>query len=109
MAFSRSSSVRLLSFVVACSVGWISSAAQAAPGAAERETARSLMVEGDRLSALGDFRGALARYQSAHALMHVPTTGWSVARTYAQLGQLVEARAVAIEVINIPLAPDEPA
>lgn len=87
---------------------WAASAS-AAPTVAERETARSLMEEGDHLSAQGDTQGALAKYQAAHAIMHVPTTGLDLARTHEKLGQLVEARAVAIEIVNMPLAAEEPA
>jgi hypothetical protein len=79
------------------------------PSPAERETARGLMQAGDQLRASGDIRGALARYQSAHAIMHVPTTGLEVARAQAQLGLLVEARATASEVVNLPVtSPPEP-
>jgi hypothetical protein len=82
--------------------------ALASPSAAERETARSLMDEGDRFVAEGDLQAALARYQSAHAIMHVPTTGLSLARVQAQLGMLVEARSTAMEVINLPASKSEP-
>lgn len=75
---------------------------------ADRETARSLMAEGDRLRAAGDLRGAMARYQGAHAIMHVPTTGLDLARVQAQLGLLVEARSTAMEVIHSPVAQAEP-
>jgi hypothetical protein len=84
-------------------------AASAAPGPAERETARSLMVEGDRLLDAGDVAAALQRYQTAHALMRVPTTGLAVARAQAQLGMLVEARGTALEVTSLEGASSEPA
>jgi hypothetical protein len=67
------------------------------------------MDEGDRLFASGDLEGALKRYQAAHQIMDVPTTGIEVAKTQAKLGHLVEARAVAIEVANSAAAPREPA
>jgi hypothetical protein len=90
-------------------VPWLaSSAARAAPSAAERETVRSLLDDGDRLRAAGDLRGALTRYQAAHAIMHVPTTGLELARVQAQLGMLVEARGVAMEVANLPASQAEP-
>lgn len=82
--------------------------AAAETSAAERETARSLMADGDRLRAAGDLRGAMGRYQAAHAIMHVPTTGLDLARVQAQLGLLVEARSTAVEVIHLPVAPGEP-
>lgn len=82
--------------------------ASAQPTESERETARSLMDEGDRLMAASDFPGALKRYQAAHQIMGVPTTGIEVARTQEKLGLLVEARAIALEVAHSPAAPKEP-
>lgn len=78
--------------------------AHAAPSAAERDTARSLMDEGDRMLASGKLRDAMERYRAAHAIMHVPTTGIDLARVQARLGLLVEARATAMEVVNLPQA-----
>ena len=98
-----------LSLVCALAL-WMSTApALAAPSASERETARSLMQDGDRLLSSGDAVNALKCYQAAHALMHVPTTGIAVAKTQAQLGQLVEARGAALDVLSIPTADGEPA
>lgn len=79
-----------------------SGAAWAQPTDAEKETARSLMDDGDRLRNSQDLAGALQRYQAAHEIMKVPTTGIEVAKTQAALGQLVEARRTAIEVANLP-------
>lgn len=92
------------SFALTC----IAQPLAAQPSPAERETARNLMNEGDRLRSAGDLRGALSRFQAAHAIMHVPTTGLDVARTQAQLGLLVEARSTATEVMHSPVAADEP-
>jgi hypothetical protein len=86
-----------------------SSSVFAAPSASERETARSLMQDGDRLLSSDDPLNALKCYQAAHAIMRVPTTGIAVAKTQAQLGQLVEARSSALDVLSIPTADDEPA
>jgi hypothetical protein len=81
----------------------------AAPSAAERDTARSLMDEGDRMLARGKLGEAMERYRAAHAIMHVPTTGLELARVQARLGLLVEARATAMEVVNLPRSDaDEP-
>lgn len=80
----------------------------AEPSPSERETARSFMAEGDRLRAQGDLRGALARYEAANSIMHVPTTGVDLARVQAQLGLLVEARGTALQVVHLPVAPGEP-
>lgn len=107
---SGSSAVRawLSALCSACLLLTAASAA-ATPSIAERETARSLMEDGDRLIAEGDAQNALGKYQAAHAIMHVPTTGIDLARTYDKLGHLVEARAVAIEVLNMAPTPNEPA
>jgi hypothetical protein len=66
-------------------------AARAAPSAADRETARSLMQEGRTLRDKGDMAGALRRFQAADSIMHVPTTGFEVAKTQVALGLVVEA------------------
>lgn len=86
----------------------VASPAWAAPTDAEKETARSLMDDGDRLRAARDNAGALQRYQAAHDIMKVPTTGIEVAKTLTALGKLVEARRMAIEVANLPVAAGEP-
>ena len=89
---------------------WVwASPVEATPTPAERETARSLMLEGDKLRVAGDLKEALSRFQSAHALMGVPTTGLAVAETQAQLGLLVDARSTALEVLSIEAAATEPA
>ena len=84
-------------------------AASAAPSAADRETARGLLDEGDRSVARRDFAGALRAYQGADAIMHVPTTAIEVARTEAELGQLIEARETALAILRMPQQPSEPA
>lgn len=103
MAFSSRSGWRLALLVLLCT-----QPAFAEPTDAEKETARSLMDDGDRLRANKDLPSALQRYQAAHEIMRVPTTGIEVANTYASMGKLVEARRAAIEVANLPVAADEP-
>lgn len=76
--------------------------------ASDRETARLLMDRGDEQVEKGDFDAALTLYRGADEIMHVPTTGIEVARTYARTGRLVEARDAALEVLRTPVAPDEP-
>lgn len=76
--------------------------------AADRETARLLMDRGDERVEQGDYAAALTLYLGAHEIMRVPTTGIEVARTYAQLGQLIEARETALEVLSLPVTADEP-
>lgn len=84
-------------------------AAQAEPSAADRQTARTLLIQGRKKLADGDARGALGDFKAAHALMHVPTTGLDLARAYEALGELVEARATASDVSQIPVGRNEPA
>jgi hypothetical protein len=66
------------------------------------------MDDGDVQLDKGDLEAALKLYVGAHEIMHVPTTGIEVARTYARLEKLVEARDAALEVLRMPAAPDEP-
>lgn len=82
--------------------------ADSQPTAADRETARALMEEGDQLIAKGELPAALTRYTAAHALVHIPTTGLEVARTQVKLGLLVEARGLALEIANSPATSGEP-
>ena len=76
--------------------------ARAEPTAADKETARSLMDQGQDKRDKNDLRGALKDFQAADAIMHVPTTGLEVAKTEVLLNQLVEARDVALTVSRIP-------
>ncbi len=86
----------------------IASAAQAEPGAAQKETARSLMAEARGLREHSDLAGALARFREADAIMGVPTTGFEVARTQADLGMLVEARETLHRILAEPTTEDDP-
>jgi hypothetical protein len=76
--------------------------ALAAPTQADKETARTLMDQGDAQTEAKDYAAALKLYQAAHDLMGVPTTGLEVARTQLALGQLLEARDTALAVTRIP-------
>ena len=76
--------------------------------ASDRETARLLMDRGDELLEKGSAEEALTYYLGAHEIMHVPTTGIEVARTYARLDKLVEARDAALEVLRMPVVSEEP-
>jgi hypothetical protein len=86
-----------------------SSPAHADPSLSDRETARSLMDDGDAKRDKGDFKAALKSYEAADAIMHVPTTGLEVARSQAQLGLLLEARETLARVMRLPPKPGEPA
>jgi len=94
----------LLSAVVLTSAG----ARADGPTAADRETARGLLDEGNTRLAANDLNGALAAFSAADAMMHVPTTGIAVARVQAQLGLLVDARDTALRVARHPVTPNDP-
>lgn len=81
----------------------------AAQSAADKETARTLMDQGNELRDKGDLKGALARFQGANDIMHVPTTALEVAKTQAALGMLVEARDTLAQIISSVPTPHEPA
>ena len=57
----------------------VSSVAEAAPTAAERETARRLMDEGKARLKANEVARAIEAFQKAHDIMHVPTTGMALA------------------------------
>lgn len=78
------------------------------PTAADKETARSLMADGRLQLEQSDPAGALEKFKAADAIMKVPTTGLEVARTYAALGKLVEARDTLAAVARIPECPGDP-
>ena len=74
----------------------------AAPTAEDRETARGLMDQADEKYEARAYEAALRLYLAAHQIMNVPTTGIEVAKTQAALGQLVEARGTALDVVRMP-------
>jgi hypothetical protein len=86
-----------------------SAVALAEPSAADKETARSLLNEGDRKYAAKDYKGALDAYQGAHSIMGVPTTGIEVAKAQEALGLLVEARDTLLSITRLPAQPRDPA
>jgi hypothetical protein len=85
-----------------------SSVAYAQPGPAQKETARALMAEGRDLRDQGDLQGALTHFSAADSIMGVPTTGFELAATQAQLGKLVEARDTLRRVLAIAPSLDDP-
>ncbi len=80
-----------------------------AQSAADKETARTLMDQGNEARDKGDLKGALSRFEAANQIMHVPTTALEVARTQALLGLLVEARDSLAQIISSAPTPREPA
>jgi hypothetical protein len=83
-------------------------AAHAQPSPAQKETARGLMTEGRELRDKGDLSGALSRFSAADSIMGVPTTGFEVAATQAELGRLVEARDTLHRLLAIAPSADDP-
>jgi hypothetical protein len=104
------SRARLFAVLAACIVTAAASSALAAePSLSDRETARSLMEDGDAKRDKGDIKAALKSYEGADAIMHVPTTGLEVGRAQAALGLLLEARETLNRVERLPAKPNEPA
>jgi len=66
------------------------------------------MDQGNDLRDHTDYKGALARFQAANQIMHVPTTALEVARTQVLLGLLVEARDTLAQIMTSVPAPREP-
>jgi hypothetical protein len=87
-----------------CFAALAPAAASAAPSAADRETARGLLQDGDKKFESKDYRAALKNYEAAHSIMGFPSTGFAVAKTRAALGLLVEARDMALDGESVPLA-----
>jgi hypothetical protein len=98
----------VLAVLVALAMQAPSPARAQAVAAADRETARALMHEGDALRDKRDWKGALERYLAADAIMHVSTTGLAVARAEVELGMLVEAHDVLIDLMRVAAKPNEP-
>lgn len=71
------------------------------------ETARGLFRQGNELHEKNDIKGALEKYEAAHALVATPITGLMVARTHLELGHLVAARDALVAVRKMPLKPKE--
>jgi hypothetical protein len=87
----------------------VAATAGAQPTAADRETARTLMDDGDHKTEAHDDAGALRSYRAADGMMHVPSTAIEVAKTLARMGQLVEARDQALALLRLPRTDPEPA
>jgi hypothetical protein len=100
--------LQLRAIVPAFAVLTVCSVASAEPSAADRETARDLMKEGDKKSAAKDWAGAMRAYEEAHKLVNVPSTGRELARAQESLGLFVEARDTCSLVTKMPQTPGEP-
>jgi hypothetical protein len=77
---------------IAMAILAVEGVALAAPSAADRETARTLMDQGRDLRDKGDLKEAVKRFQAANDIMHVPTTALELVKTQVALKMLVEAR-----------------
>jgi len=78
------------------------------PTAADKETARNLLLSGREKFGRKDFKGAYEAFRAAYDLVKVPTTGLDLARSQEALGMLTEARDTALEVKRMPEQPKEP-
>lgn len=78
------------------------------PSTQDRERAKALMDEGDEKVDAKDLEGALAAYQAADAIMHVPTTGIEVAKTLSKLGRVYSAYEAMKAVANSQVVDGEP-
>ena len=85
----------------------LSTAAQAEPTAQDRETARTLLLDGRKKMAAQEYTEALKMFRAAHAIMNVPTTGLALARAQVALHMLIEARETAVAVTKIPVDPGD--
>jgi hypothetical protein len=85
------------------------SLAHGEPSSAQLDQARALFREGNELRDKNDMRGALAKYEAAHALFATPITGLEVGRTHLQLGELLAARDAFVAAVKLPVKPQESA
>jgi len=65
--------------------------AHAQPSDADRATARSLYIEGQKALEAGDYETAADNFRRGEALFHAPTMLVGLARAYVGLGKYVEA------------------
>lgn len=93
---------------MAVAVLLVAGSAMAEPTAADRETARGLMKQGTAARDAGRLEEALKNFEAADAIMHVPSTGYEVAKTRATLGRLIDARDIALGIARSQPQPNEP-
>jgi hypothetical protein len=105
---TRSSRSRSLFFALALALTAAGRARAAGePTPADIESARALYVEGLELRDKGDLARSLQQFRAAQALAPTPITSLELARAHALLGQLLEAREIALSIERLPVRPEE--
>jgi hypothetical protein len=106
---SQAGTARRIAGCVLAALVWVAAAGTAwAQGKTGDVTqARELFVQASELRDEGDLRGALEKFKAAHALAVNPITSFELARTYAALGMLVEARDTYASIAGLPVQADE--
>jgi hypothetical protein len=99
---------RLVGLLVLAALALPPAPAMADPTPQQKELARDLMQKGYAARAAHDLKVALESFKAADDIMHVPTTGFEVARSQADLGMLVEAHETLVEVMRTPDKPGDP-
>jgi hypothetical protein len=94
--------------LAACALVMFAATARADLTAQDHDRARALLASGRAKRAANDNRGALEDLQAAHAIEHLPTTGFEVGKTLVALGRLVEARELLLEIAKAPPNAGEP-
>lgn len=89
-------------------VSLVPTRAEAAPSAADVDTARALMTQGREERKKGNHAAALERFKAANKIMTVPTTALEVGQSQADLGLLVEARETWLAATRLPVEAKEP-
>jgi hypothetical protein len=77
------------------------------PSPEDVESAKVAYTQGLALREKGDEKGALAHFRAAYALVPTPITGLEVGRSLIATGQIIEGRALLLEVTRMPKKPDE--
>ena len=103
---SRTTATWLPALVAAATIALASPAS--AQSDANRAAARRLGKEALTLYEQGDYDAALDRFERAHDLVGLTTTGLYTARTLEKLGRLVEASELYLEASRIELPSDAP-
>jgi hypothetical protein len=88
-------------------IALVAGSASADPAPQQKELARDLMQKGRDARTAHDNKVALESFKAADDIMHVPTTGFEVARSQVDLGLLVEAHETLLRVMHIAERPDD--